>query len=225
MTVLEHLDELRKRLIMVGFFTLVGVVIAIPLVGRIIDLLIRPAGVDMYALRPTETFSVYMSVVLVTGAALAMPGIVYEALRFVLPALHTAERRYVFMAVPAVSVAFFLGLAFGWAVVIPAAVRFLLGFGGESIRPLWSVQEYLSFVSTFLFWVGLSFETPIVVFFLAKLGVVNVQQLTRFRKFALVGAFLVAAMITPTPDPLNQSLVALPIYLLYELGILLARLA
>jgi sec-independent protein translocase protein TatC len=166
-----------------------------------------------------------MKVALVTGAGLAMPIIVWQALLYVLPALHAHERRYLFLAVPAITIAFLCGLTFGFFVVIPAAVRFLQGFGGDIVTSMWSIDEYLSFVSSFLFWVGVSFETPVVLYFLVKLGVVTVERLGRFRKYALVGSFVVAAMITPTPDPLNQALVAIPLYGLYELGLLAGRFA
>lgn len=226
MTVLEHLEELRRRLIIAGMATLVAFAVsAVFLTWPVITLLTEPAGVKLVALRPTEVFSTYMKVALATGAGLAMPVIVLEALLFVAPALHPHERKYLLAAVPSVTIAFCAGLAFGFLVVIPAATRFLLGFGGGAIEPFWSIAEYLSFVTSFLFWIGVSFETPLFLFFLAKLGVVNVAQLGRYRRYAFVGAFVLSAIITPTPDPFNQTIVALPIYLLYELGVLLARFA
>ncbi len=226
MTVLQHLEELRYRIIVSTVATLIGMVIAAAwLTWPIMHLLTDPAGVTVVALRPAETLLTYMKVALVTGAAMAMPVIVYQVLRFILPALHPHERRYVFAAVPAITIAFLAGLAFGFFLVIPFAVRYLMAFGGDVVAAMWSIDEYLSFVSTLLFWIGVSFETPIFLFFLAKLGIVNARQLGRYRKYALVGAFVIGAIITPTPDPLNQTIVALPIYLLYELGVFLARFA
>ena len=226
MTILEHLAELRTRLIWSGIAVGIGMVIAaVFLTWPVIRLLTEPAEVQLAALRPTETFTTYMKVALVTGMGLAMPVIVWQALLYVLPALHTHERRYLFIAVPAITIAFACGLVFGFFVVIPAAVRFLQGFGGDIVTSLWSIDEYLSFVSTFLFWVGVSFETPVILYFLVKLGVVTVQQLGKYRKYALVGAFVIAAVITPTPDPFNQAIVAIPLYLLYELGLVAGRFA
>lgn len=226
MSVLEHLAELRRRLIVAGIGTGITVIIAaVFLTWPVIALLTEPAGIRLAALRPAETFVTYMKVALITGVALAMPVIVAQGLLFVLPGLHPHERRYVYLAVPAVTLAFALGLAFGFFVVIPFAVRFLMGFGGDLIQPVWSVEAYLSFVTSFLLWVGLTFETPIVLFFLAKIGVVNARQLAGYRRYAIVAAFVLGAMITPTPDPFNQAIVAVPIYLLYELGVLLARFA
>jgi len=226
MTVLEHLEELRYRIIVATVATLIGLVIAAAwLTWPVMHLLTDPAEVKLNAIAPGETFFAYMKVALVTGAALAMPVIVYQLIRFIMPALHPHERRYVYAAVPAVTVAFMIGLAFGFYLVVPFAVRYLMGFGGDVVTAIWSVDAYLSFVSTLLFWIGVSFETPIFIFFLAKLGVVTARQLASYRKFALVGAFVIGAIITPTPDPLNQTIVAVPLYLLYELGVFLARFA
>ncbi len=226
MTILEHLRELRQRLIVAGIAVLIGMTIAaVFLTWPVIKLLSEPAGLNLVALRPTETFVTYFKVALVTGATLAMPVIVWQILLFVLPALHKHERRWVYFAVPFITLAFAAGLAFGFFIVIPFAVRYLMGFGGDVIQPFWSIEEYLTFITTLLFWIGLSFETPIVMFFLAKLGLVNARSLGRYRRYAIVGAFVIGAIITPTPDPFNQSLVAIPMYLLYELGVLLARFA
>jgi len=226
MTILEHLQELRTRLIITGIAISVGMTVAaLFLTWPVITLLSEAAGGKLVALRPTETFVTYFKVALVTGAALAMPVIVWQMLLFVLPALHSHERRYVYLAVPFITLAFAAGLAFGFFLVIPSAIRFLTGFGGDVIAQTWSIEEYLTFVTTLLFWIGLSFETPIVIFFLAKLHVVNPRTLSHFRRYAVVGAFVAAAIITPTPDPFNQTLVAVPMYLLYELGVLMARFA
>jgi len=226
MTVLEHLEELRYRIIVATIAILIGMVVSAAwFTWPIMHLLTDPAGIKVYALKPGETFFTYMRVALVTGMALAMPVIVYQVLRFILPALHPHERRYVYAAVPAITIAFLVGLSFGFFLVIPFAVRYLMAFGGDVVTAIWSVEEYLSFVTTLLFWIGISFETPIFIFFLAKLGVVDSRQLGRYRKVALVAAFVIGAVITPTPDPLNQAIVAIPIYLLYELGVFLARFA
>lgn len=233
MTILEHLEELRRRLVIAGLGTGAGLIIAVvfltwPVMGLLTQpptLLGEPLDLKLVALRPTETFVTFMKVSLTTGAALAMPVIVSQVLLFIMPALHKNERRYLFLAVPFVTLAFLVGIAFSFFLVIPFAVRYLLTFGGSSVEAMWSIEEYLSFITALLFWIGVAFETPIVLFFLAKLGVVDARGLGRYRKYALIGAFIVAAIITPTPDPVNQTIVAIPMYLLYELGVLLARLA
>ena len=226
MTLLEHLAELRHRLIIAGAATILGMVIAaLFLTWPVVQLLAEPYGAKLVALGPTETFVIYFKVALVIGAALAMPVIVSQIILFVLPALHPDERRYLFIGVPSITVAFCIGLAFGYFVVVPSAVRFLSSFGAGTIQSQWTLEKYFDFVSSLLFWIGVSFETPLLLFFLAKIGVVSAKQLGRYRRFALVGAFVMGAAITPTPDPFNQTLVSIPIYLLYELGVLLARFA
>src|SRR5262249_6260003 len=116
-------------------------------------------------------------------------------------------------------------VVFAYLLMLPFAIQFLLTFGSDIAQPLPAIGEYINFVTSILFWAGLTFETPLVIFFLAKIRLVNVKRLQSFRRFAIVGAFILAAVITPTPDPINQSIVALPIIVLYELGIILARFA
>jgi sec-independent protein translocase protein TatC len=127
---------------------------------------------------------------------------------------------------PLVIVFFILGALFGYFVTVPFALKYLLTFTvGGLIQPLIDVGAYISFITTFLLWMGLAFELPIIIFFLTKIGLVNVARLNSYRKYAILAAFVLAAVITPTPDPLNQCLVAIPLWLLYEVGIVLSRLA
>ncbi|MBM2810309.1 MAG: Sec-independent protein translocase, TatC subunit [Chloroflexi bacterium] len=226
MTILEHLAALRRCLIIAGIGAMVGMAFAAAfLTWPVFTLLTAPVAGQLQALRPTENFAAWLKVMLITGIGIAMPVIVWQALLFVLPALHTHERKWVFIAVPGITMAFAFGITFGYFLVVPAAVGFLAGFGSEVVETKWSVDYYLSFVTSFLFWIGLSFETPLVMFFLAKLGVVNARQLGHQWRYALVVSFVLGALITPTPDPFNQSLVSVPIFLLYGLGVLLARFA
>jgi sec-independent protein translocase protein TatC len=235
MTMLEHLEELRQRLTVMALALVAGVVVCwIPIPGyesitrfvaaRLVEVATND-GVLVQALKPGETFFTLLEVSLVIGAAIAMPVIVYQVLRFVTPALYENEKRYLYIAVPGVSLSFVLGVLFCYLLMLPFAIRFLAGFGNDIVKPQWAVSYYLGFVTSFLFWVGLTFELPIVMYFLSKLGVVSVQRMTSFRKYAFVGAFILGAIITPTPDPVNQTVISLPIYFLFELGIILARFA
>jgi sec-independent protein translocase protein TatC len=235
MTMLEHLEELRRRLTVMVLALVAGVVVCwIPIPGydsitrvvasKLIDIALEH-GVTVISLKPGETFFTFLSVSLVIGAAIAMPVIVYQVLAFVTPALYDNERRYLLIAVPGVSLSFVVGVLFCYALMLPFAIRFLAGFGSDIVQPNWSAAYYLNFVTSFLFWVGLTFELPIVMYFLSKLGVVSVQRMTAFRKYAFVLAFVLGAIITPTPDPINQTIISLPIYFLFELGIILARFA
>ena len=235
MTMLEHLEELRQRMIVSAIAFILGLIasaIPIPpawqknLTWMVIDLVVDIVGYDhIQALKPAEVFFTYFQVAMLIALAIALPVLLYQGMAFVLPALLPHEKKYFFMAVPGATLSFAVGLLFGYFVVVPAAVSFLVAFGGQSIQQRWSFEEYVNTVTTLLFWMGISFQMPLGIFFLCKLRVLNVERLKRLRKYVLVSAFIIGAIITPTPDPFNQSLVSLPLYFLFEIGLLLARLA
>ena len=237
MTMLEHLEELRNRIIVCAVALVLGLVIsALPIpfltsqsvTQEVIRIVSTPAADHLIFLKPGEGFVTYFQVALIVAMVLALPVITYQVIAFVMPALLPHEKKYLYMAVPGAMVSFALGLLFGYILVIPVAIQFLLVFGTDNIPGLevkWAFSEYVDTVTTLLFWMGLSFETPLLMFFLTKLRVLTPERLVRFRKYALILAFIIGAMITPTPDPLNQTLVSLPLYLLFELGVLLSRLA
>jgi len=225
MTLIEHLEELRGRLIKSAIALAVTTLASLIFTGRLLKILVAPAGIKPIFLRPTEMFVTYMRVALISGTALAMPVIVYQVLRFVLPALKPHERRYLYIIVPGATFSFLLGLAFAYFAMLPFALRYLLSFGGNIAEAKWAIGEYISFVTKLLFWVGVTFETPLLVFFLAKLGVVTPEMLARYRKYAIVAIAVLAAVITPTPDPFNMMAVMVPLLILYEIGVLLAKLA
>lgn len=224
LTIIEHLEEFRTRLVISAIALVVATGFSLIFTGRFMEFLLVPSGgIKPVFLKPTEMFITYFKVALIGGAALAMPVIVYQLIRFIVPGLKPNEKRYLYMVVPATTLLFILGLAFAYWVLLPFALRYLLTFGGDIASAMISIGEYISFVTTLMLWMGLAFELPIVIVFLAKLRVVSYKQLRGYWKYALVGAFLVAAVITPTPDPFNQTLVAVPLYLLYEVGVLFAR--
>jgi sec-independent protein translocase protein TatC len=209
---------------------ILAAVIPVPGFGSITQFLVKllaeraPAG-KLSTLGPGEGFFTFLEVAMIIGIALSMPVIVYQVLSFVTPALYEHERKYLFIAVPGVTLSFAAGVAFCYFFMLPFAIAFLGGFQTDIFNPIWSAERYLDFVTTFLFWVGITFELPIVMYFLSKMGVVSAQRMAGFRKYAFVLAFVIGAIITPTPDPINQSIVSLPIYFLFELGVLLARFA
>lgn len=226
MPILAHLEELRQRLIKASLALVVTTTISFFFADRILALLIRPMGEAKPALLgPTESISNFMKVALISGVTLAMPVIVYQLFRFIAPGLTKQEKRYLLVIVPAATISFLVGVAFAYYMMLPAAVKFLHGFLQDVAEPLWSLDRYLTLVTRMIFWVGMSFETPLIVFFLAKLGVIAPATLTRNRKYAIVIIAILAAVVTPTPDPVNMALVMLPLVLLYEIGIFLARLA
>jgi sec-independent protein translocase protein TatC len=172
----------------------------------------------------TEFIGVAFKVSLLAGLILALPYVLYQIVMFVAPGLKKNERRYLFILLPASLLAFLSGAAFGHQVLFPPAVRFLLSFGSDVATPFIRIGGYTSIMLTLLFWMGIVFETPVVTFFLAKIGVVTGNFLAKQRRYALVVSFVLGAIITPTFDPINQGLVAIPIMVMYELGIWLARL-
>jgi len=237
MTMLEHLEELRNRIIVCAVALVVGLIISslpIPFLTEqsvtqeVIRIISTPAADHLQFIKPGEGFVTYFQVALIVALVLALPVLTYQVIAFVMPALLPHEKKYLYMAVPGGMISFAIGLLFGYVLVIPVAIQFLLQFGADNIPGLevkWAFAEYIETVTTLLFWMGISFETPLLMFFLTKLRILSPDRLVRFRKYALILAFVIGAMITPTPDPLNQTLVSLPLYLLFELGLLLSRLA
>jgi sec-independent protein translocase protein TatC len=226
MSILEHLSELRDRLLKAIIALAVGVVAGTFLTPRVLKFLVAPLGDQVpIAIAPTETPAVYFKVSLVIGLVIGMPVIVYQLFRFVAPGLEPHEKRYLLIGAPIAAVSFAAGVAFAALVLVPAAMPFLRGFLAGIVEQRYSINRYVSFVSTVMLWAGLVFETPLVMFFLAKLGVATPSGFGKARRFVVIGAAAGAAVITPTTDPINMLLIMGPFLLLYELGILLARLA
>jgi sec-independent protein translocase protein TatC len=229
---LEHLAELRKRLVRASIGVLIGMGVGLFLVLgplQLIDIIIatfapltdRP---PVQSVGTTEEFTSYMTVALAVGLVLAMPVIVYQLLAFIVPGLTSKEQRIIFTALPFVSCFFIAGLAFGWFITVPTAIRFLVGFSGsELIESQPALADFISTITTLLLINGIVFELPVIIYVLAFMGVVTAKQLGKYRRFAVLGVVVVAAIITPTGDPINLALLAIPMYLLYELGIIMAR--
>lgn len=228
MTLIEHLEELRQRLIKsaiaLGVTTAFSLIFAKRTLIALVSLL-PPEAQRPQAIRPTESFVIYIKVALLVGIALAMPVIVYQFLRFILPGLKPHEKRYLYFIVPGATLLFVAGLAFTFWVILPFGIPVLVNFLGDVIVQQWTIDYYVTFVTRFLLAVGLVFETPLVIFFLAKIGLITPHMLARSRRYAIVVAAAVAAVLTPTTDPFTMLLVMGPLILLYEFGILLAKLA
>ena len=223
MTVLEHLVELRQRLIKAVLALLITTFVSLLFAPRFLTLLKAPMGDNLpVAIYPTEKIVVVFKIALIGGLVLAMPVIVYQLIRFLVPGLYPHERRYLYVIVPAASLLFASGVAFAHYVMLPAAIPFLLGFMGDIVRQQWTIEKYTSLVTGLLFWVGVIFETPLVIAFLAYLGVVSPGMLWKNFRYAIVVIAIIAAVATPTPDPINMALLMLPLVLLYLLSIVLA---
>ncbi len=230
LTILEHLQELRYRLMVSAGALVVGVAASVwPLTGWFIEFLKEPAEArkedfDIFFFEPLEGWTTYFRVSLLLGIAIAMPVIVYQALAFVGPGLTKQERRWLYPVVLGASVAFVGGCAFAYYIELPPALGFLLNPPGDIGEPLISASKYFDFVTRLLFITGLVFELPLVVMGLAKLGAVNSRKLLSWWRHAVILAFVAAALVTPSIDPVTQSLVAGPIIVLYFTGIALAKL-
>lgn len=227
MSIWEHLDELRQRLVKAIIALIIGVIIGMLVTEPIIlPQIIAPLGEDeLVSLKPTESPSVFFKIAVVVGIVLAMPVIAYQLFQFARPGLESKEQRYVIIGAPAVSLFFAGGVVFAAKVLLPAAIPFLQGFLREYIKPTYSVDFYLSFVTNIMLWAGVVFQTPLVMYILAKMNVVTADGFIKAWRVVVVGAAIGAAVITPTVDPINMLLLMGPFLVLYGLGILLARLA
>jgi len=225
----EHLKELRTRLIRSCWAVGIGFAASYSFSSEIFNLLMHPLvkvmpdKSSMIFTGLTEGFFTYLKVAFLTGLMLATPVIFYQIWAFIAPGLYSHERKYV-IPFTVLSVFFFTGGAiFGYFLVFPFAFEFFMSFNTEDIVALPSMKEYLAFSTKLLIAFGTAFELPIFIVFLAKFGLVTVEMLTKNRKYVLVGSFIVAALLTP-PDVVTQTLMAFPLMLLYELGIIGTRL-
>jgi len=225
-TFMGHLREFRSCLLRSVIALLVALPISFFLANKVFYILMQPVpGLELIYTEVTEMLGTYVKVSLYSALVLALPFIVYQAVMFVRPALTKKEKSYLYVMLPSVFLLFAAGAVFAYFVLLPPALKFLLTFGSDIATPMIRVENYISVLTKLIFWIGLCFEIPLVMFFLTKIGVLGPEWLSKYRRLAYVLAFVLGAIITPTFDPLNQSLVAVPIILLYEFGILLSKLA
>lgn len=227
-TFISHLVELRDRLLRAIISVLVLTLAMVPWAKEIYGLLAKPllaalpAGATMIATDVTGTFLVPLKVTLMAGFLVALPYVLYQMWAFVAPGLYQHEKR---LAMPVIvsSFAFFLvGMAFAYFVVFPVAFGFFAGYTPPGVQMMTDIDKYLSFVLTMFIAFGLTFETPVVVVVLVRMGVVGLDKLRAARSYVVVGAFVIGAIFTP-PDVISQLLLAVPLWLLYEVGLFLAR--
>jgi sec-independent protein translocase protein TatC len=226
MPFLEHLGELRTRIVRGLFCLLAGTLIALPFSARLTDWLARPVtklGYELVFTAPAEAFWVQMKVGLIAGLFIASPGILWQVWAFIAPGLYTHEKKYAAPFVIIGSLMFIAGGAFSLFVVTPYALTFLLGYARPGLKPMITIQNHVDFLLKFTLAFGCVFELPLALTLLARMGVVNARMLAKNRKYAILGAFVAGAILTPTPDAFNQTLMAGPLILLYEVGIICAR--
>jgi sec-independent protein translocase protein TatC len=227
MPFMEHLGELRTRIMRSLFWLLGGLLVTFPFSQWIVDWLAQPVtklGYKLVFTAPAEAFWVQMKVALITGLFVASPGILWQVWAFIAPGLHPHERKYAAPFVIIGSLMFIAGGAFALRVVTPYAIAFLLSYARETLQPMITLENHVGFILKFTLAFGLVFELPLLLTILSRMGVVTPKALARNRKYAILGAFIAAAILTPTPDVFNQTLMAGPLILLYEVGIVCARL-
>jgi len=223
---MEHLGELRVRIMRSLVALLIGLCLAFPFSARVVDWLARPiqqSGNTLVFLAVTEAFWVQMKVALFLGLFIAAPGILWQVWRFVEPGLHRHEKKYAVPFVTIGSLLFILGGAFSLLIVTPNAVAFLLSYARPGLQPMISIGNYIDFLLKFTLAFGAVFEVPLAMVLVSRMGLVTPKAFAQSRKYAILGAFIAGAILTPTPDMINQSLMAGPIIVLYEIGILAAR--
>ncbi len=228
--VTEHLIELRYRLIRAGLALICATAVGVLFTSKVMQLLVRPAGFKPIFLTPTELFFTYFKVAMMIGLCIALPYIIFQVLAFIAPAMEDPKEKRTFRnlvlfgAVPG-TFFFLTGAAFCYIVMLPFALQYLRSFGADIAEAQWTIASYITFTLTFILGMGLVFETPLVMFVAAKTGLMSASKYLSYWRHAVVLIFVVAAVVTPTPDPLNLCLVAAPLLLLYGLGIILSRFA
>ena len=227
MSLMEHLVELRQRLIWIVGALVLGTMVSMVVVNPVLKFIIKPLtdlDADTIAIGPTDTIVIFFKVSFTMGAVLAMPVIIYQIIAFVAPGLYPHEKRNLILTLPGIMVLFAIGAAFAYLILLPVAVGFLQGFLGDVIRQEWTIDRYVGFVTRVVFWIGVSFETPLVLAFLARAGIVSGPQLLGFWRQSMVIIAIVAAAITPTVDPVNMTIVMGPLIVLYFASVGLAYL-
>lgn len=217
MSVVDHLDELRMRLVVAIVAIIIGTLGAYYYVEDILQILVAPAG-TLYYTKPTEAFFTYMKISLVAGCILSSPIWFYQIWAFIVPALSKDEKKVTFMVVPAAVTLFVVGVLFSYYLVLPMAIQFFIGFGTDELQPLFSIGQYIDFVIAFILPFGITFELPLILIALGVIGILSSDRLRQYRKMFILVAFVVGAAISPTPDMLSQTMIAGPMILLYEIS-------
>lgn len=216
MSITEHLEELRSRIIKSLLAIAAGSGVAYFFLDEITKFLTAPVG-KLYYMKPGEAFFTYVKIDIVAGFLIALPIIFFHVWKFFLPALTKSERTVLGLLVPVSVILFFTGLAFSFFLILPLAMKFFMGFSTDDLQTMFSFQNYFDFVITFILPFGFVFELPLIVIVLAQLGILTSEFLGKYRRIIFFVSFILGAIITP-PDVISQISLALPIILLYEAG-------
>ena len=227
-TIIEHLEALRSSLIIAFVAIIIAAVCCFYYSEQILAIVtspLRSLNENLVVTGVTEAFFVKLKLSFYSGFVIAFPVVAWALWRFLKPALYPSERKYVYIFVPLAVGLFAIGVLFAYFGVLRLILNFLIYIAGESLDTMFKVDQYVSFVLAFTIPFGLVFELPVVIFFLSKLGIVRYEQLARNRKYALLVIVILAAALTPGPDPISQMLMAGPVYLLYEISIWVSKFA
>ncbi|HQF52888.1 MAG TPA: twin-arginine translocase subunit TatC [Thermoleophilia bacterium] len=232
LTLFEHLDELRRRLFVCIVAAVVGVVVAAIFNRFMFGLLLHPlrsmpglpaSATEITTFSPAEPFMVSLKVWVVGGLILASPVLIYELWAFVAPAFTASEKRYFYPVVFVTTALFFCGVALAYFVVLPKGLGFLLGFSAGFFHVQLRAQEYFTFMALFILAFGVVFELPVILVLLAKVGVIDDRFLRRHRRWAVLAMAFAAAVITPSQDAFSMLAMFVPLYVLYEISVVIAR--
>jgi len=231
MTFLEHLEELRWRIIKSAAGIIIGGIIAGIFINYIMDdILLLPATrtippLKLQNIKPFGQFSLYMEVIIFGGALLSFPNILFQFWKFIEPALKPTERKYISSIVFFSTFCFLAGVVFAYFVLLPTALSFFSTFGSSAIDNIIAIDEYFSFIISTMLAAGLVFELPMVSFFLSKIGILKPEFMRKYRKHSIILILLIAALLTPSPDVTSQLLLAVPLFILYEISIVICKIS
>jgi sec-independent protein translocase protein TatC len=221
----DHIDELRMRIVRSVIAIGLGMIVALLFTNDVIKYLMLEYGQRLQILNPTGTVTIFIRVAFMLGAILAIPVITYHVFMYIIPALTRRERRWVFMALPGTTFLFIFGLLFTWFLLVPLYINFLKNFQSDIFDVSWTAEEYITFVTSVVFWHGVAFETPLVFFVLARMGLVTAGTMIKYWRQAIVGAAVLAAVITPTVDPVTMGVIMGVLLGLYVASIFLVAIA
>ena len=224
-----HFSELRRRVVLILIIYLISTIVGFVLHREVLEVIVKPVeqineltqGLPVFT-NITEFWGVVMKVSLLTGLLISFPFISFQVLAFMLPGLRANERKFALIVLPGSIISFYLGSAFGFFILVPPAIKFLVFFGGDISAPLIRIGSLVELTTNLMIWMGISFQLPIVMYLLTVLRVLDHNKFKSLRKWFIVVAFILGAIITPTFDPVNQLIVAIPIIILYEVGFLLS---
>ncbi len=227
MTFLEHLEELRWRIIYaligLGVGSLVCWIFVDFLVDDVLLLPARRVGVQLQNLKPFGQLMLYFEVAMVGGLILSLPNVFYQLWKFISPALKKNERRYISAIVGFSTLCFLLGIVFAYFIMLPYSLKFASQFGSANIKNVFAIDEYMTIILSIMLGAGLVFELPMISFFLTKLGILTPQFMRKYRRHAIVGIFIAAAFLSPGTDPVSMIILAVPLLLLYEISIIISK--